>query len=308
MKTYRSLNYTSVNPTVCALGCFDGVHMGHASIIKRAKELSKELSADCAVWSFAEPPKNFFSSEKIPLLTTAEEKRAQMRSLGVDIFVSVPFDKRIASMTAKEFFYTVLIDAMKVKHVVCGFNYRFGRGGEGDPALLERLCDENGIGLSIMPPVKSGDVAISSTEIRNALTSGNVDDATIYLGRPYSLSAKIIDGQHLGRTLGFPTVNQSFPKGKLVPRNGVYVSRVAFDGRIKYGITNIGVRPTVDGKSLCAETNLFDFEGDLYGKTLNVEFLTFLRPEQKFGSVEKLAEQVGKDILMAKDFIKKHAI
>ncbi len=307
MKTYRSINYKSPSKTVCALGCFDGVHVGHASIIKEAHKIAARNTALCAVWSFSEPPKNFFlaENEKISVLTTEEEKRREMRRLGVDIFVSVTFDQRTASLSAEDFFHSVLIGSMNAMHVVCGFNYRFGKGGEGNCDLLARLCEENGIGLSIIPPVKANGITVSSTEIRNSLNSGNITASNIYLGRPYSLSARVINGQHLGRTLGFPTVNQSFPPEKLVPKNGVYVSRITFDRKTRYGITNIGVRPTVDGSTLCAETNVFDFEGDLYGKSVTVEFLEFLRPEKKFESIEHLTNQVYEDISKAKEIIKK---
>ena len=308
MKTYKTLSYKSDCPTVCALGCFDGLHVGHASIIRTAKKTAESLFAKCAVWSFAEPPKNFFASEKAPLLTTAEEKKKEMRRLGVDIFVSIPFDKNIAAMSARDFFKTVIIDSMNAKHVVCGFNYRFGKGGEGDCDLLDSLCREHGITLSIVSPVTIDGTTASSTEIRAALLSGEPHRASLYLGRPYSLSATIVSGQQLGRALGFPTVNQSFPEGKLVPKNGVYVSRITFDKKVRYGVTNVGIRPTVGGTSLCAETNLFDFEGDLYGKTLTVEFLSFIRPEQKFTSLEELTKQVNKDIAAAKEIIKNHSI
>lgn len=306
MKTYRSLNYRSDMPTVCALGCFDGVHIGHASIISKAREIANLNSAACAVWSFAEPPKNYFGNEETPLLTTHGEKQKIMRRLGVDVFVSIPFDKSIASMSAESFFHSVLLGSMNAQHIVCGFNYRFGKGGAGDCTLLAELCKKNGIGLSVIPPISINGTTVSSTEIRNALYTGDTNTAKIYLGRPFSLRAKIISGQHLGRTLGFPTVNQSFPERKLVPKNGVYVSRVTFGNRARYGITNIGVRPTVDGKTLCAETNLFDFDGDLYGKTVTVEFLEFLRPEQKFASVEELSAQIRSDMSKAKEYITKN--
>ena len=305
MKTYRSLNYRSDMPTVCALGCFDGVHIGHASIISKARETATLCSASCAVWSFTEPPKNYFGNDKTPLLTTHGEKQKIMRRLGVDIFVSIHFDENIASMSAESFFYSILLGSMNARHIVCGFNYRFGKGGEGDCQLLAELCKKNGIGLSIIPPITLNGTTVSSTEIRNSLYAGDTNTARIYLGRPFSLRAKIISGQHLGRTLGFPTVNQSFPERKLVPKNGVYVSRITFDKRTRYGITNVGVRPTVDGKTLCAETNLFDFDGDLYGKTATVEFLEFLRPEQKFASIEDLSAQVRSDISKAKEYIAK---
>ena len=304
MKSYSLSSFTQKRPCVCALGCFDGIHIGHASLIDTAKRISKELSLPSLVWSFREPPKNYFSRENIPLLTTPDEKRETMRALGVDIFISVTFEENIASLSAEDFFYNILIKKINAAHIVCGFNYRFGKGGAGDTAILAKLCEKNNIGLSVIPPVTLGDITVSSSEVRAALTEGRISDANMLLGRPYSLRSKVVDGQHLGRALGFPTLNQKFESGKLVLKNGVYVSRVLFDGKKKYGITNVGSRPTVDGNSLCAETHIFDFKGDLYGKTVKVEFLEFLRPEQKFESLDELTEQVHADIEKAKAIIK----
>lgn len=304
MKTYTTLKFGTDTHTVCALGCFDGVHLGHTHIINEAKRVAESLSLPTAVWSFREPPRNYFARDKVKLLTTPAEKRLAMRALGVDIFVSVPFKKDIASLSARAFFEDILIGRLNARHIVCGFNYRFGNGGEGDADMLKALCAEHGIGLSVIPPVMLGEITVSSSEIRAALSCGNVSTANALLGKPYSLRAAVIDGQHLGRTLGFPTVNQRFSEKKLLPRNGVYISRLHMGRQIRYGITNIGLRPTVGGTSLCAETNIFDFEGDLYGKILTVELLAFLRPEQKFSSVDELSNQVRKDIEEAKNFIK----
>ena len=305
MKSYSLNEYQAQGKCVCALGCFDGVHVGHAALINEAKRVANRLSLPTLVWSFSEPPKNFFLKDKVPLLTTSEEKRLQMRRIGADVFISVPFDKSISSLSAEDFFKSILQEKINASHIVCGFNYRFGKGGAGDTRLLEELCKKHGIGLSVIPAVTIGDTTVSSTEIRQALESGNVEKASALLGRPYSLRAKIVDGQRLGRRLGFPTINQSFPEGKLVVKCGVYVTKVTFGKTRRYGITNVGVRPTVDGQHLCAETNIFDFDGDLYGKTVTVEFLKFLRPEKKFSSVDELMAQVHSDIAKAKSIISK---
>ena len=304
MKTYTNIDFTADTSTVCALGCFDGIHLGHAHIINEAKRIAASLSIASAVWSFREPPKNYFSKDKIKLLTSPEEKRLAMQALGVDIFVCIPFDENISSLPARTFFEDILIKRLNVRHIVCGFNYRFGKGGEGTAEMLKSLCAEAGIGLSVIPPITSGELTVSSSEIRTALCEGDISCANALLGRAYSLRAKVIDGQHLGRTLGFPTVNQQFSKSKLLPRNGVYVSRIRVGRKLHYGITNIGLRPTVNGKELCAETNIFDFTGDLYGRTLTVELLAFLRPEQKFSSIDELSNQVYKDIDEAHSFIR----
>ena len=166
MKTFKSAYFSSEQPTVCALGCFDGVHIGHVRLISEARKIATSLSALSAVWSFAEPPRNYFSTERVPLITTPDEKRKQMQKLGVDIFVSVPTDKETLSLSAEDFFCEILIKRMNSRHIVCGYNYRFGKGGKGDTALLEKLCKANQIGLSVIPEVRIGEMAVSSSEVR----------------------------------------------------------------------------------------------------------------------------------------------
>ena len=192
---------------------------------------------------------------------------------------------------------------MKSKHIVCGFNYRFGKGGSGDTELLRKLCKKNNIGISIIPPITVDGITVSSSEIRTAIENGNVELAEKLLGRPYSLRAKVINGKHLGHTLGFPTVNQEFEGGKAVPLYGVYLTRTRIDKKTKYGITNIGIQPTVNANRLYAETNIFDFSGDLYGKIITVEFLRFLRTERKFDSVDDLKAQISNDVQKAKNML-----
>ncbi len=306
MKTYRSLYFTSDTPCVTALGCFDGVHVGHLTLINEAKDVAKRLGLSSAIWSFEEPPKNYFSTEKIPLITTREEKRLQMMRLGVDIFVSVPFDNRVASLSAEDFFEKILIKRMKTQHVVCGYNYRFGKNGMGNVEILRNLCKSHGIGISVISEIKIGKATVSSSEIRKMLNNGNLYEANAMLGRPYSLRAKVTDGQHLGRKLGFPTVNQIFVHNKLLPKNGVYISRIRFGKKQRYGITNVGTRPSATEHTLCVETHIFDFCGDLYGQTVTVELLEFLRPEKKFSTLEELKQQVDSDIEKAKNIISKY--
>ena len=304
MKIYCDPHAISDAPTVCALGCFDGVHLGHAAIISEAKTVAQKSELLTAVWSFNEPPKNYFCSEKVKLLTAAEEKYSLMSALGVDLLVAADFDESVATLSAENFFKDILVDRLKARHIVCGFNYRFGRGGIGDVEMLASLCRKHGLSLSVVPPVALGGTTVSSSEIRSALERGDIERANLLLGRPYSLCAKVIDGQHLGRSLGFPTVNQVFDPRKQLPPYGVYASRVCIGGALRYGITNVGMRPTVGGTLLCAETNIFDFDGDLYGKTLTVELISFIRPEKKFDSVDSLSAQVHADIARAKEIFK----
>lgn len=303
MKSFRSLFYRPSVPTVVALGCFDGVHLGHSAVIREAVSVAKKEGLSSMVWTFEEPARNFFVPGSVPLITTPEEKRHQLRRLGVDLLVCGPFDPKVASLSPEEFFEKILVEQLGAKHIVCGFNYSFGQGGRGNVSLLRELCEKSKIGLSVLPPITLDGMEVSSTQIRCAVEEGRIEDATALLGRPYALRTIVIDGQKLGRRLGFPTVNQVFRRGALVPKRGVYVTRVRLCGKQKYGVTNVGVRPTVGGSLLCAETHIFDFEGDLYGKTVTVEFLRFLRPETKFESIEALSRQVHQDMECAEKLV-----
>ena len=305
MKVYSTINYSAKSPCVVALGCFDGVHLGHSEVIKKARSIADERGCLCAVWTFDEPPKNYFLKRAVPMITDKKQKTRLISALGVDKFISVPFTKETANISAEDFFEEILKKRLKAVHIVCGFNYSFGKEGKGNADTLKTLCEQNGIGLTVLSPISVSGITVSSSSIRDALTAGETETATALLGRPYSLKTVVISGQHLARKLGFPTVNQEFSSRMLIPRYGVYVSRVTVEGKRKkyYGITNVGIRPTVGGTSLFAETNIFDFSDDLYGRYVKVEFLHFIREERKFAGIEALTEQVNKDIAEAKKYI-----
>lgn len=302
MKTVRTLDIRLNAPSVVALGCFDGLHKGHRALISEARRAADALGLRLVVFSFTAPPKSFFSQQRVPLLTTQKEKERLMRLFGVDILVSVDFSADIAALTPEEFFSEILLSRLCAASVFCGFNYRFGNKASGDAELLRELCKKNRIGFSAIPPVLVDGKAVSSSEIRRLLALGKVSDAKNLLGRNYSLCSAVVSGQQLGRTLGFPTVNQLIDANSAPLRRGVYVTRTRVGRTLKRSVTNLGTRPTVDGGTLCAETNLFDFEGDLYGRSIRVEFIEFIRPERKFDSVEELSAQVQKDIETAKGY------
>ncbi len=303
MEIFSTVTHRSESPCVVALGCFDGVHIGHRAVIGEARSIADELSLPLCVFTFTKPPKSFFSSTPIPRVCATQDKHALLRSLGVDIIVSVEPSKEIFSMTAEAFIKDILLSNLRASHIVCGFNYTFGAGGMGDTALLRRICEQNGSSVSVCPQQKVGNITVSSSLIRDAVSDGNMSLAAKYLGRPFSLSAQVVGGQHLARKLGFPTINMIPDKELVLPKNGVYVTSVSFDGEQRYGITNVGMRPTVDTHVLCAETHLFDFDGDLYDKRITVKFLEFIRKETKFPSVEEMAKQVRKDIETAKKYL-----
>ncbi len=302
MILYNDYTHAVSAPSVVALGCFDGVHIGHRAVIEEAVRIAKESGLSSTVWTFSEPPKNFFAPGSVQVLTDKEEKCRRIAELGVDVMFCVDFTEQIASLSPEEFFSEIVIKKLNAKHVVCGFNYTFGAKSAGNAELLSELCERHGIALTALEPVTLGGVSVSSSLIRSLITSGDVERAREYLGYPYAITSTVVDGQKLARRLGFPTVNLTPRKSTILPKNGVYVSRIDFIGNDKelFGITNVGMRPTVKADAICAETHIFDFDGDLYGKELRVELLHFIRAERLFDSIEDLREQVRKDIESAK--------
>lgn len=290
---------------VLALGCFDGVHLGHRQVIETAKDIAQKSGIPLAVLSFDSPPRNAFSPVKTPLIISNAQKSAIFESLGVDYDITVSPTKDFLGIPAEDFVNDIICEKIGARHVVCGFNYSFGAGGKGNSELLEKLCAANGVSVTTVNEYTQNGVCVSSSAIRRAIADGDTETIKNMLGRYYSITADVVNGQHLARKLGFPTVNMIPDSDVLLIKNGVYVTRVLVDAEIRYGITNVGLRPTVNTDILCAETHIFDFDGDLYGKEITVEFLHFLRAETKFESVELLAKQVENDITKAKEYISK---
>lgn len=281
-----------------ALGFFDGVHLGHAAVIRQAVENAAALGIKTAVATFARHPSEFLGGEKSPLLTANELKQEIFNSLGVDRLFYIDFCA-VRGMTPPEFIENVLIRGLKAQFVVCGYNYRFGAGASGGVEEMAFLCARHGAGFRAMPPVSAGGGPVSSTRIRSLVAGGEMEAAAKLLGRPYAIKQKVAHGKMLGRRLGFPTINQPVAEGLCLPRFGVYASHVVLDGESRPGVTNIGVRPTVGGAGVVAETYIPGFEGDLYGKEPRLDFLRFIRAEKKFGSVGELREQIARDIKAA---------
>lgn len=275
-----------------ALGSFDGVHLGHQAVIREAVLRAEALDCAPVVWTFSSLPFG-----KATTLTDAAQRQAIFAGLGAARLYLEDFDS-LRGLSPEEFVERVLIGALDCRCAVCGFNYRFGRDGAGDFALLERLMSAAGREALCMPAVEYAGAPVSSTRIREAVQEGRMEEARAMLGRPYSLWGTVCHGRTLGRTLGFPTANLLFAEGRTVPRRGVYASAVTLeDGRRLRGVTNVGVRPTLrDGQvSPVCETCLLDFAGDLYGRPLRVDFLRFMRDEKRFGSLEELQKTVDAD-------------
>ena len=280
-------------PSAVALGFFDGLHLGHIEVIKRA--LLKDGLCS-VVFTFNDKtslPK--FSGKKGHCIITHEQKTAIFASLGVERVYAPDFSD-VKDYSAREFVERILRDELNASVVVCGYDFRFGKGGEGDPEALKALCAEYGMECEVVPAVTVDGVTVSSTAIRDMIRAGDIETANRFLGYELSYDLPVAEGSKIGRTIGFPTINQEIPDYMVKPKNGVYKSWAIAEGKTYRGITNIGVKPTVSnaGKSLM-ETHIIGFDGDLYGKTVRVALREFIRDEVKFGSLEELKRQIELD-------------
>ena len=285
--------------TVLCLGNFDGVHMAHRELMKEAKALrdSEFPMASCGVFCFQGFSTDFLQASPVAHLCTREQRLALFREAGMEFAILADFPS-IKDLSADAFIEDLLIKECGCVGTVCGYNYKFGRGGIGSPSMLIdrfRTC------ARVVPPITVDDLPVSSTHIRALLALGEVEEAHRLLCRPYSFQAPVVHGKHLGRTIGIPTINQTIPKGLLIPAHGVYVTECTVDGKSYCGVTNVGVHPTVDSDAaLNAETYLLDFSEEIYDKSVTTAFLHRLRPEMKFESLDSLREQIAKDVSCAR--------
>lgn len=286
--------------TAVAIGKFDGMHLGHQFLIRAlitgaAGQDTHPLKT--VVFTFDPSPHVFFSGKKEPEIFTKQEKREAFRAMGVDLLIEFPMNDRTAQTPPERFVEEILCDGLRAGFVIAGGDLSFGYRGKGDFALLESYAKEKGFQTKRIEKVLYKGEPVSSSRIRSALRAGEMEEANRMLGTPFSLEGEVLHGRHLGHTLGFPTINCNPPAEKLLPPFGVYLSRVHTPEGIHDGITNIGVKPTVGAlKKAGAETFLYDFDGDLYGKRVKIELLSYRRAERKFDSVDQLKEQLARDI------------
>ena len=282
---------------VVAIGFFDGVHLGHGALLRRARQVADRLGLPAAALTFDCHPSAVLGGEPVPLINSAEDRADLMRRLyGVDQVIFAHFDRTMMEMPWRTYVGEYLRGEQGAVHVVCGHDHRFGWRGEGNPTRLQQACRPLGIGCDVVQKVEVRGVTVSSTRIRELLRAGDVETANEFLGHPHCLTGPVVRGRQLGRKLGTPTANLLLPKDVLPPAFGVYAAAVAIAGRRYPAVTNVGVRPTVDGGgSVTVEPWILDFEGNLYDRTIRVEFLQFLRPERKFPSLEALREAILKN-------------
>ena len=295
----------SIQSKVIALGFFDGVHLGHGALLRRTVEEARRRGVSSAVFTWAQPPKEVVTGVPVPLINSPEDRAWLAKSLyGIDDVIMVPFNKEMMTTSWEDFITEILIKRYHAVHLVAGHDHRFGHKNQGTPELLKSKCAELGLGCDIIPEVTVGGITVSSTYIRTLVEAGDVERAALFLGHRHCLTQTVVHGHRLGRTLGIPTVNLTFPPHVLAPRRGVYITRVYLpDGTSLAGGTNVGTRPTVsEGTAVSVETFLLDFDGDLYGKRIRVEFCRRLRDEQKFDSLEALKAQIRENIRQTRDY------
>ena len=289
---------SSQTKRVIALGFFDGVHLGHAALLRRTAEEAEKRGCTPAVFTFDRPPKEVVTGVPCPLINSPEDRRELVRRLyGIRDVIMAPFDREMMTTGWEDFVEKLLVGRWHAVHLVAGHDHRFGHRNQGTPELLAEKCRALGLGCDIIPQVSIGGVTVSSTYIRRLVEMGQVDRAARFLGHPHTLTGAVRHGRGLGTSLMFPTANLVIPPHVLIPAYGVYVTRVFFpDGESRPAVTNVGTRPTVNsGTDVTVEACILDFEGDLYGQTLRLEFHQHLRDEIRFDSLEALRARIAAD-------------
>lgn len=278
---------------VIALGFFDGVHLGHGGLLRQAKRLAMQYGCSAAALTFDRHPSELISGRSVPLITSQTDREYLMRSLyGTDEVLFLHFDRAMMGMAWNDFLDACLHDLCAC-HVVCGWDFRFGRGGLGDAEKLRGFCAAHGIGCTVVDEIDVDGVPVHSTAIRTLLEAGELEPAARLLGHPHCFSGTVISGKRLGRTIGVPTANVALPQGVVSLPHGVYAAQVEADGRFYPAVTNIGFCPTVtDFAPVIAEPWLLDFSGDLYGRQIRIFLYRYLRAERKFPSLEALQAEI----------------
>lgn len=301
MKIFATLDSIN-NDRECAigLGLFDGLHKAHRAVIGSAVESGLVP----AVFTFTMNSSLPASKKGFLPLMTVQERIDGIRNLGAELLL-IPDFSEFSALSAEEFVEDVLFGRMKAKMLCCGFDFRFGKGNSGDVSLLKSLCDKHNAKLCVIDCVRAGDKAVSSSAVRAALADGDMKTYCDMCGRYFSVKSAVVHGKRLGSRMSFPTINQPLDSSVLAPRFGVYASLTHVAGKVYPSVTNVGTKPTVSTDStVLAETNIFDFDGDLYEKEVRVELIEFLRPEQKFASTEELRNAIAADRKTASEFFK----
>ena len=289
---------------VVTIGNFDGVHLGHREIFRRLRELAAAVDGVSVVVTFVPHPLTVVPSDKVlRLITTPLEKEALIDSCGIDYLVEIPFDTAFAATPAAEFVERVLVGAIGVERLVIGYDYAFGRGREGNVALLREMGERFGYAVEVLDPISNGATVYSSTAVRKMVGAGEVGEVVRVLGRHYAVTGTVVPGHRRGRDLGFPTANLQ-PEKDLLPAPGVYAVKACVGERLLDGACNIGTNPTFDNQVSSLEVFLFDFDGDIYGTQVTLFFIERVRDEKRFGDLEALKEAIAADVARCRTILR----
>lgn len=292
--------------SVLTLGNFDGLHLGHQELVKMIIRRARETGAMSMVVTFRPHPLKILAPEKCPpLISIYEEKIKLFERLGIDVLVKIPFTLEFAAMAPEDFVRDVLCGTLGAKEILVGYNYRFGRGREGDIRTLRSLGKKYGFAVREIEQIAVGGEVISSTKIRTLLGDGDVEHAAKLLGRTYAITGIVVKGDGRGKGLGFPTANIA-PKHSIIPADGVYAVRLVVREKAYDGIANIGMRPTFNKKVLAIEVHVFNFNEDIYGEDISLYFIRKIREEKKFKGADALVSQIRSDIEVAKEILVSH--
>lgn len=289
---------------VYALGFFDGVHLGHRALLSACRELAQSVGAMAAAVTFDTHPQSLISGTAPQMINTASDRLMLMQQQGIQSVHTLHFDEKTMAMPWQDFL-EYLLGELDAAGLVCGDDFRFGYGGEGNARRLQDACQEARIPCVVVPEQTLDGIRISSTHIRGLIAQGDMEQAVRFLGHPHILSGQVVTGRKLGRTIGVPTANLLLPEGLTVPKFGVYACIARIGERQYPAVTNVGTRPTVGGHRITVEPWILDFQGDLYGKTITLEFYSFLRPEKKFASLPQLQEEIIKNAQETRNFFEK---
>lgn len=297
MKIIKNLHdYHEKTPLALSIGMFDGVHRGHQTIIKNLNTVAANKGLESAILTFWPHPRTVFSpNDDLKLLNTIEEKTYLLEKNGVQHLFLKEFNEEFRNLNGEEFVKQILVEKLNVRYLIIGYDHTFGKNRSGDFKLLQKMAPDFGFEVEQVEAVDFQDTHISSTQVRNALMTANINAANEMLGYHYSVSGEVVHGKKLGRTIGYPTANISVNAMKILPKNGAYIVDVFIEEQQFKGMLSIGTNPTVKGKLLTVEVYILDFESDIYGKEISVNFREFLHEEIKFESLEKLVERLDED-------------